>query len=351
MRVLIIKTSSLGDVIHALPAVNLLVKNIPDVKIDWLIKPEFKNMLKYCPNLDEIIFFEGKKFASLLHSFRYTRELVRKIRQKKYDMVIDLQGLMRSAVFAGFADAEIKAGFARPRERLAALFYNKRVDVQFRHAVDRNLDLVRGVLGLELAAEVDMELLKLKKCDEFAVGAEKLLEESPWNREEKLVAIVPGARWESKKFPVEFFVEIMEKLHGRMNVCFMLIGGPDEKKDGEKIEDTAALSNMKIINFIGKSSIGESAELLRIADFILCNDSGPMHIGASMGTPLGAFFGPTRPERTGPYGIQCRVFRNEKCSCIGCLKRECPLTPDVLCHRMDTDKIVKYIIETLNKKD
>lgn len=347
MRVLIIKTSSLGDIIHALPAVKLLVKNIPDVQIDWLIKPQFANMLKYCPNLNEIILFESKKFGSFLHSWSYTIELIRKIRSKKYDMVIDLQGLMRSAVFAGFADAPVRAGFARPRERLASLFYNCKVDVQFRHAVDRNLDLVRGVLKLELATEPEEELLKLEECPEFADGAKKILENSNYTPDRKLVAVVPGARWESKKFPADFFIDIMEKIHSQAQVQFMLLGGADEKTDGEKIENTAALSNMKILNFIGKSSIGESAELLRKADMILCNDSGPMHIGAATGTPLCAFFGPTRPERTGPYGRQCRVFRNEKCQCIGCLRRECPLSPDVLCHRIEIDKAIKYILETL----
>lgn len=349
MRVLIIKTSSLGDIIHAMPAVKLLAANVPDVKIDWLIKPQFKNMLKYCPNLDEIILFEDKKFGSFIHTFQYTRELIRRIRRKKYDMVIDLQGLMRSAVFAGFSDAAVKAGFARPRERLASLFYNRKVDVQFRHAVDRNLDLMSGVLKLELGTEPDAELLKLEKCEEFASGAEKILKDAGYDDSVKLIAAVPGARWNSKKFPVEFFVDIMEKIHGRMNVQFMLLGGPDEKDDGEKIENTAQLSNMKLFNFIGRSSIGESAELLRRADMILCNDSGPMHIGAATGTPLCAFFGPTRPERTGPYGRQCRVFRNEKCHCIGCLKRECPLKPDILCHRIDNDDIVKHILEILTK--
>lgn len=347
MRVLIVKTSSLGDIIHALPAVKLLVKQVPDVKIDWLIKPQFSDLLKYCPNLDEIIPFEGKKFASLRHSIKYTRALIHRIKNKKYDIVVDLQGLMRSAVFTGFSDAEIKAGFARPRERFASLFYNRKVDVQFRHAVDRNLDLMRGVLGLELATEPDEDLLKLDKCEEFAAGAQKLLDDSKFVRNSKLIAVVPGARWNSKKFPVDFFIDIMEKIHGKADVCFMLLGGPDEKNDGEKIENTAALSNMKILNFIGRSSIGESAELLRMADMILCNDSGPMHIGAATGTPLCAFFGPTRPERTGPYGRQCRVFRNEKCHCIGCLRRECPLAPDILCQRIDNDPIVKHILETL----
>lgn len=347
MRILIIKTSSLGDIIHAMPAVKLLVKHIPDVQIDWLIKPQFQNLLRYCPNLNEVIFFESKKFGSLFHNIRYTRELIDKIRSKKYDMVIDFQGLMRSAVFAGFSEAKIRAGFARPRERLASLCYNRKVDVQFRHAVDRNLDLVRGILKLELATEPEEDILKLDKCDEFAEGAEKLLADAGYSADTKLIAVVPGARWESKKFPVEFFIDMMEKLHGKMNVQFMLLGGPEEKDDGEKIENTAALSKMKLFNFIGKSSIGESAELLRMADMILCNDSGPMHIGAATGTPLCAFFGPTRPERTGPYGRQCRVFRNEKCHCIGCLRRECPLAPEVLCHRVDNDNAVKHILEIL----
>ena len=351
MRILIIKTSSLGDIIHALPAVNLLVKHIPDAEIDWLVKPEFANVLRYCPNLDEMIFFDRKKFASLKYGIKYCTGLIKYIRKKKYDIVIDFQGLMRSALFAGLADAEIKAGFAAPREFLSAFFYNRRVKADFKHVVDRNLALVREVLGCKIEEENDKSLFELLPCDEFAVSAEKILNDAGRDSSAALIAVVPGADWKSKKFPCDFFVDIMERIHVAVKADFMLIGGENERKDAEKIENIAALSNMKIINCIGRASIGESIELLRRADIITGNDSGPMRIGAAMGVPLCVFAGSSRPENNGPYSSKCRIFRNERCSCSGCLRRECPHEPDILCHRIDIENVADYIIREISKNN
>lgn len=342
MKILVIKTSSLGDVIHALPAVNLLLKKYPDAEIDWLIKPGFKDMLKFCNNIDRIIFFDSKRFSNPLSTISYTLELRNELREVDYDIVIDFQGLARTGIFTGLAKGRLKVGFRHPRESLAALFYNKKVDVEFRHAIDRNLDLVKGVVG-----QIDDSDLVLPIAKDFADGAKKILNDNKVDLQKKTIALVPGARWESKCFPVDVFMNIASCVNSKIDANFLLIGGPDEVALGEKMEEFAEVSNMNVINLINKTKIGEMAEILRLCDFVVCNDSGPMHIAAAMGTKLAALFGPTIPERTGPYGKNSKVFSRKKLNCLGCLKRQCPKIPDIACHEVDSTAIAEYIIENI----
>ena len=149
-RILIVKTSSFGDIVHLFPALSLLRKVLPESEADFLVNPEFAPLLEFSPfPIAEKIIFERKNFGSLRSFLPEVMRLKKELQRNKYDYVIDFQGLFRSGVFTGWANGGVKAGFAVPRERLAAIFYNRKIEVPKLHAVERNIYLVEQLFNLK----------------------------------------------------------------------------------------------------------------------------------------------------------------------------------------------------------
>lgn len=327
-KILIIKISSLGDVLHAFPAVSLIARKYPDARIDWLVNPAFAPILKYHPHVNRIIDFPRRKLASPLTFPGAFLKLVREIRLEKYDFVIDLQGLLRSAFFAKFARAPVFAGFDSPKEKFATFFYNRRIEpgAEHVHAVDRNAGLVSSLLEIPFNVP-DTPLPEDRRNMDRLNG---ILEKKNISKNDLLIGIAPGARWESKQWPPLFFAKVMDLLEPRIPGCrFLLLGSADELETCGRISSSCEKAKPVII--AGETGIGELVEAIRISKCLLCNDSGPMHIAASLKIPVFAMFGPTDPDRTGPYGKMHSVFQPEL-SCIKCLKRYCP-DKNYVCHK------------------
>jgi len=336
LKILVVKTSSLGDVVHALPAVNALAEAFPDAEIDFLVCPAFADIVHYCRKLHQIILFDRKKFKNWKTALPYSLSLIRELRQREYDLIIDLQGLLRSALFAGFAKGKRKIGFLKPREMPARLFYNESAAVAPGHAVERNMALIRHITGIPATAE-----LSLPEDPEFKKEAETLLKKTGVSPDVPLIAIAPGARWKSKRFPAELFGKAAKIIGTRHpEVRFLLLGASSENEDSATI---AAFLPERAVNLTGKTSIGSMFELLRNARGLLCNDSGPMHIAAALHTPVLALNGPTAPHRTGPYGKNCRVLQTEELSCLGCLKRVCPKAATPPCWAIPPEQIADEV--------
>jgi heptosyltransferase-1 len=319
-KILIIKISSLGDVLHAFPAVSLIAAKYENARIDWLINPAFAPILEYNKCVSRIIPFPRRELSSPFTFPRAFINLIREIRLEKYDLVIDLQGLLRSAFFAKFARSPIVAGFDSPKERAATLFYNRKISpgAEYVHAVDKNVGFVSELLGLPFNVP-DSPLPENRTNMD---GLLRILGKKDISENDLIVGVAPGARWESKQWPPLFFSKVMDSLEGRLPGCrFLLLGSGDELETCRRISSSCEKARPVII--AGETGIGELVEAVRISKCLLCNDSGPMHIAASLKVPVFAMFGPTDPDKTGPYGERHSVFQPEL-SCIKCLKRYCP---------------------------
>ena len=305
MRILIIKPSSLGDVVYALPAVNLIRKKFADVHISWLINDTLASLLKHCPVIDELIPFERQRFSALVQLPRFG-DFLATLQGKGFDIVVDLQGLLRSGLMSWVTLAPRRIGLSDAREG-ARLFYTEVVNVPRAHAVDRYILAARH-LG----------------CDsgpvEFPLG---LVGESP--AEPLLIAINPSARWKTKLWGADKFGELVRRLPRDRVV---LTGSAAERDQIERIAQGCR-------NVAGQTNLFELAELYRQCAVVITNDSGPMHVAAAVGTPVVAIFGPTDPVLTGPYRKQHVVLR-AGIPCSPCLKDYCTNPVEMECMKFIT---------------
>ncbi len=347
-RILIVKPSSLGDVLHAFPAVHALCRETGAVA-DWLIHPAFAPLLRYLPCVENVILFDRKKLSSVKTFFPAYFQLRRALKKMPYDAVIDFQGLLRSAWFASMGKAPVHAGFAKPKESAAAIFYNRKTSVVHEtHAVEKN-----NRLAAELLKKNDMDFsCPMPVVPEFLSGAENLLNNTGM-ADRMLVGIAPGARWLTKRWDPDFYAEIIVRLAAeRPDAGFLLLGAADDSTIAEKIRaavaEKAPETAEKICNLCGKTNLGELVEITRKCRLFLSNDSGPMHIAAILNVPVIAPFGATSPVLTGPYAKNSVVLQPENLDCVQCFRRVCG---DMKCHRkIDPAKAVSAAMEIIREK-
>ncbi len=319
MKILILKPSSLGDVIQALPVLRLLKRHFPQSEIFWWIDAALAPLLEGDPDLAGVVRFERKRWAQPQHWPEMARSILW-LREKKFDLVIDLQCLARSGAFAWLARGNFLIGLDEVREG-ARGFYDLAVPRRsfLTHAVDWYLSVLPP-LGVPahknfvwlparpaIAAEVQQKW--------FGANSKFKIQNS------KLILLQPGARWMNKRWPVENFSELVRRLGKKFPAArFAIIGGKEEKLLGEII---SGADPERCLNLCGQSSLLEMIEWLRLCDVLVTNDTGPMHVAAALGRPLVALFGPTEPHRTGPYGQLENVLRLDHLPCAPCLKSVC----------------------------
>lgn len=307
-RMLIVKPSSFGDIIHALPVLAPLARHWPNTEIDWLVKQEWAELLSGQPALKNVYLFPA--------SFTGWRRLRKIFEERRYDMVIDLQGLLRSGLAALLTKAPIRMGFDDAREG-SRWCYTKRVGSSpgAVHAVDRCLDLLKQV-GI---AEADAVTFPLTVPAEAERWVDALWMAEQIGRHENTVVVHPAARWETKRWPAERFAQVADELSARFGARVILVAGKEQMLHVDEV-----LRHLRgaAINLAGKSTLLGLAALLRKATLVITNDSGPMHLAAAVGTPVVALFGPTDPRRVGPYGA-AHVVLKKHFNCAGCSRRRC----------------------------
>jgi heptosyltransferase I len=319
-RVLIVKPSSLGDIVHALPVLAALRRQYPRAHIAWLASRAFAPLLEGHPLLDEVITFDRRHYGRMLRSLSALGaflRFVRRLRSSRFDLVLDLQGLFRSGFLAWATGAPLRFGFADARE-LAWLFYTGRVPGRRRthHAVDLNLRLA-AALGLP----ADAPTFPLGLHAEELAAARRLLASAPGRPVEQFTAVIPGARWETKRWRADRLASLLDRLHADGYGPCVLLGAPDDREFSDEILAAAAT---RPIDLVGRTSLRELAAVLALARLVICHDSGPMHIAAALAKPLVAIFGPTNPARTGPYCQSARIIQLPL-ECVPCYARRCPL--------------------------
>jgi len=336
VKVLILKPSSLGDVIQALPVLRLIKLHRPDAEIWWWIDSGLAPLLAHDPDLTGIILFERRRWGRP----RYWHELlggIHGLRAHHFDWVIDLQSLARSGAFAWLACGKLTIGLDDAREG-ARGFY----DIAVRrpspttHAVDWYLQVLPF---LRIPIHHHFDWMPRHAPTEAGVLARAPRDGTKW------VALQPGARWENKRWPLESYVAVARSLiQQRPDVRVAVVGGKDDQTLGAAI--CGGLGD-RGLDLTGRTSLPEMMEWVRRCDVMVTNDTGPMHVAAAMGRPIVSLFGPTDPRRTGPYG-QIDTVLQHALPCRPCLKAHCEYHEPMACLKaLGPQLVVKKVLERL----
>ena len=321
VKILILKPSSLGDVIQALPVLRLLKLHLPQSEIYWWIDPRLAPLIEDDPDLAGVVHFHRRRWAAPQHWPEIARS-IRWMRRQAFDWVIDLQGLIRSGIFAWLANGKLLVGVDEPREG-ARGFYDLVVQRRDRqtHAVDWYL----GVLPL-LGVPVHWNFQWLPERPALAEAVRK---KWPMNGAQWVV-FQPGARWPNKRWPAEHYADLLRELAARRpDLRFAVLGAQDEQALGASISKAGG---ERCLDLTGKLSLPEMVEWLRRCDLMVTNDTGPMHVAAALGKPVLALFGPTAARRTGPYRQLDHVLQLPL-PCVPCLKPYCLYSKPMECLR------------------
>ncbi|RJR44094.1 MAG: lipopolysaccharide heptosyltransferase II [Deltaproteobacteria bacterium] len=309
-RILIVKLSSFGDVIHALPTLEGLRTAFPAAHITWLVEAAFAPLLMGHPALDEVWpvprVRPGRKVEKdeLLQLLR----LARRMRVAAFDLVIDLQGLLKSAMWVALAKGKRKLGYDRTRE-LSYLALTERLapyDPET-HAVWRYLNVARH-LGAPPAPP------------RFRLGLTPVLPPALLPLDRPLAVLHPGARWATKLWPAASWAHLADWLIREKKLAAVITGSAGDRDLADQI---CAQMQEKPLNLAGRTGLRELAGIMQQARLAVTADTGPMHLAAALGTRVVAVFGPTSPARTGPFGQGHRVVRLGL-QCSPCFRRRCP---------------------------
>lgn len=290
-RILIIKPSALGDIILALPALSALKRSFPNASISWFVRPEFAPLITGHPYISDIILFDRKQLAKWWccpESFQSLRSLIRQLKAGEFDLVFDFQGLFRTGYFSRVTGCKRRLGMAGARE-LAHLFYTDKIsqDASSIHLVDYYLKIVAAAGARRFDAE-----FKLPEDVGAADKIDKLLKSQGVNG--KYAVIVPGAAQAEKRWPIDRFAELAEKISARFGMQVVATGSQGEREYIEAI-------GKRVINLAGKTTVRELIPLMKKVSLVVSNDTGPGHIAAAAGVPIVMIFGPTNPARVCPY--------------------------------------------------
>ena len=305
-NILLIKPSSLGDVVMALPALSALRRSFPDARITWLIRPEFAPLIEGHPHLDDIILFDRRRLGKAWWhpgALGDLVALVRDLRRRRFDAVFDAQGLFRSAALARLSGCRRRFGPIWRRE-FAHRFYTD--------AVPRHLDWVHVI-------DYYAKILEAMGASDRAV--EFVLPEKPTAAEtvrsllvrrgvdaEHYAVLIPGSAQLSKCWPPERFATLAERLVSEHDLSVVVTGS---RAEGEMIEQIRNCAQCSIASLAGATSLPELVEVLRHARIVVSNDTGPGHIAAALGRPLVMMFSWSNPLRVGPYHCpECLVGRD-----------------------------------------
>jgi len=281
MKIAIVKLSALGDIIHTMIALQFIKNHYPDSQIDWIVDQQFKSVLENNPHIRKIhtvSFKKAKKEKSIL---LILKEL-NKIRVlEKYDLVIDAQGLIKSAVVAKLIPSKITVGFDinSIREKLASYFYNYKVAISYdSNSIERNLRVICNPL------DINFNSIDIENKDPFLFSDSKLkVNESCY------IVFIIGSTWASRNYPIEKFVEVADLLQKN---CIVLWGSSEERKKAEWMSEQSTF-----IGMMPKLNLNEVKAVISNSMLLIGNDSGPSHMAWGLNIPSIILFGPTPVNR------------------------------------------------------
>lgn len=310
-RFLIVRLGALGDVVHGIPVAAALRAHFPSAAIDWLVSPPYVELLDLVDGLDRRIPVDPRRRSRGAHGQPRLRDVIRDLRAQRYDAAFDLQGLLKSALIARSAGASVTVGFSRghAREALATAFYTHAIDPgDATHVVYKNLELLKGV-------HVDDRRVRFPLRVQETPTSDAVFER--WPRRQ-FVLINPGAAWPNKRWPADRFGALASAIARSRGWRSLVLWGPGE----ESLAAAVVAASAGSAEVAPATSIADMVAIARGARLMVAGDTGPLHIGGAVGTPLVSLFGPTRAERNGPWGLyDMAVSRTDRCRCL--YKRTC----------------------------
>lgn len=326
-RIAIIKPSALGDIIHSLPVLTALRERFPQAHITWVVNRSYEPLLRDHPELNATLAFDrAAARRGWVAAVRGYASFLRRCRQEKFDLVVDLQGLLRSGLMTAASGATRRVGLSTAREG-ATYFYTDIVpvaDFNAVHAVDRYW-LVAEALG----AGKGPKRFHVHVPEPERAWATELLRGKP----RPLVALGAGSRWETKRWPPGHFSELLRRIETRHGGTVVCVGSADE---AELSVEATRERKMPVINLVGRTTLPQLAAVLEQADVMLANDTGPLHLATALGRPVVAPYTCTKVLLNGPYGgeagavestVPCQGSYIKRCASLACMGE---LTPDRL---------------------
>ena len=310
MRVLLIKTSSLGDVVHALPAVTEACQRVPGLQFDWMVEESYAEIPAWHPGVQRVLPVAMRRWRQqpfqALRSSEW-RALREEIKVGEYDLVIDAQGLLKSAFLVWLVGAP-SVGYDRHsiREPLASLCYQQRISVSKElHAVDRIRQLFAGALGYSLTDQPPV------------YGVEPPVDDVIERESVDYLVWLHGSTWASKLWPEANWVELSQLAVDAGYEVLIPWGDGDERQRATRIE-----TYVEGVTVLPRMTLGELALVLNRAVGVVGVDGGPAHLAAAVSVPMICLYGATRPLLTGSWGVNCKNIQGEA-ACVPCLKRKC----------------------------
>lgn len=311
-RILVVRLSAMGDVIHGIPAIAALRRERPNLQIGWLVEERWAELMcahelerlqprsELKPLVDWVHVANFKGWRKKLLSGATWHDMqssMREVRAMRYHIALDLQGAIRSAMAARLSGAKTRLGPAEPRERPARRFYTRSVVTQGAHVIEHALSLASAAAGEDLTYEPPA----FPQDPATESWADRFHASIGWR---PLAIVNPGAGWGAKCWPVESYGVVAKALAER-GMGVVVNHGPVETALAHSVHDSSAGTAHPLY-----CSVGELIALTRRCSLFVGGDTGPMHLAAALGVPVVALFGPTRPERNGPYATRAIVLRS-----------------------------------------
>ncbi len=352
MKILIVKLSSFGDIIHALPVVKYIKEVVPESEIHWVVDEEFSSLFKRVDGVSRCIEIPLRKWKKHLSPFS-VRDFfgkIRDLRSVEYDFVVDIQGNTKSGIVTFLARGKVKGGFATDgvREIPNLLFTNKKIPLSLedKHISRKYLRIVSGVLECD---QTDIELYP-------SISPDKSLKEKfreKINQETVKIAIHHGTTWETKGLSIGKWVSAIRSINrsvsskDRVLTFYLTWGNEREREKAEKIaKGVREKCEDVFLNVVGDMDLDEFMAFLSLMDVVIGPDTGPIHLAAALGVKTVSFYRVTLAERNAPVGPNHRSIQAD-IDCKGCLKKKCEYMDK--CERsIDTENFSRFVQELLS---
>jgi lipopolysaccharide heptosyltransferase I len=317
-RILIVRLSSLGDILHALPAFQSLRAAFPQAEIDWLVEKRMKFLLAALPGLNQLMVLDTKSLRSRpwsLEAWRECGRLIRKMRARRYDLALDFQGLLKTALLTYLAGARVRMGFSREhvRERPAHWFYHRGVRPPSgpTHVARLNQELARAAGGIKSPVPFPLSVSDDDRDSILARLRDDQISE--------YIVINPGGGWPTKRWDAAKYGVLASRIQTELKLGVIVTTGPGEEKLFEEMcrHCTGVLPRQFSLPF------RQLIPLYQRARLVIGGDTGPFHLASMLGTPVVGVFGPTSPVRNGPLSQHDEVVVH-LLPCSFCYGRSCP---------------------------
>ena len=344
-RILIIKLGSIGDIVHTLSAVATLRQSFPKAEIDWLVEKKSSVVLKCYPYLNQVIEIDTQKWRRSLWHWKSYKEFwscLTKLRNRKYDVAFDFQGLWKSAFFGFLAGAQNLVGFHKNylKEPSCRIFYTSKVlpEKNLLHIIEINQELVRSQeASFSLSKPVEFKVLEKDK-----VYVNELLEQYQL---EDFIILNPGGGWITKKWPAKNYGLLHNKIKNLIGIPTVFTWGPGEKNLIEEVR--SASTGEPLLCF--PTTIPQFIALVQRSRLFIGGDTGPLHLATACETPVVGIYGPTNPLRNGPFNpSDISVFQSVPCG--PCYKRTCEKYQCQCMTLITVDEVFEAVVKRLKNE-